>query len=198
MASRVYQMVISTNVAGQFCQSIFHWKFEDSGYTSTFAAAQALNERFIATKAGSLKNCCPTATSFLSFKSRLVQASGGFEHIAPIAAGETGNRPGDVSVSGLSAVVVFYPSTNSPIRGRWFIPGLSDTDVEGGILTEDYKSDLATSLNTVFDPMTLVGGGAPEATFCLYNRVAKLPYTGDISWLLSDKVGTQRRRQRPY
>lgn len=197
MADQIYSLTISQNIAGQFAQNIVHFRFDDAGYNSTLEAAEALNLAFDGSRKALLAACLPTSTTILSFKARRVSGGGGFEAIMPQSAGNVGTRAGAVSVAGLSPCVVGYPAlpTNRP-RARFFLCGVSDSDIVDGVFTAAFKAAVAGSFGTLFDPLTLAGGGGPVATFVLnFTPVASATVISD--WLLSDACGQIRRRQIP-
>jgi hypothetical protein len=196
MADQVYRQVLTFNCAGQFAQSIFHWKFEDSGFATTAAAALALLTAWDAAYSGTFPDFFTIDTTVLSQRARRVSAAGGFEELAFFAGPPAGTRAGVTSVAGVCPVAVFYPLDTSRKRGRWFIPGVSSDDLINGRYTVGYKSDINALLGTQFDDLNLVGGGAPVAKFVVYDRVHKTSFVPVLN-KLSDTPGTQRRRQRP-
>lgn len=196
MSTHVYRLTLTFNVAGQFGQSIFHYKFEDGGYTTSAIAADALIDAWIAANIPNFDNLYPDDVLLLSLKARLVDAPGGFEAFEPLGSPRPGARTGPTSVSGVAPVAIFYPPDTNRKRGRWFIPGISDLDMVSGILTDAYVSAINTKLGDVFDDITLAGGGAPVAQFCIYDRKNKTSFV-PVLILLSDRIGTLRRRQVP-
>ena len=102
-----------------------------------------------------------------------------------------------MSVSGLSPVIVHYPVNLAFPRGRTFLPGIAENDVEDGVYTGAFESAVVSALNTLFDPITLVGGGGPQATFGMFRRTPNKVFVALINSILSENVGTMRRRMRP-
>lgn len=196
MATRTYQLILSFNCAGQFAQSVFHYQFDDAGFPTTKAAAQALINAFDAARRTQLRGCLPTDTTLISYRSRLLNSVGGFNAFTPISATNAGTRTGAQSASALNPVVVHYPINPLHGRGKWFIPGVSEADIESGRYTVTYASAVTSILANLFDPLTLTGGGGPVATFGWFSRVGNAFRTPNIS-LLSLNLGTQRRRMRP-
>lgn len=196
MATRPYQLIPSFNCAGQFAQSIFHYQFDDAGFLNTKAAAMALINAFDAAKRTNLRACLPSDTTLISYRARQITAVGGFNAFLPITTTNAGTRTGTQSASALNPVVVFFPLTPSHGRGKWFVPGISELDIEDGRFTGTYTSAIETILTTLFDDLTLTGGGGPTAQFGWYSRASnafRLP--NHIA--LSKNLGTQRRRMRP-
>jgi len=196
MAQSVYQVSWNFNIAGQFASSVFHWQFDDAGYATTNVAAGALINAWQTRDLTHFKQLIPSAVTFLTMKARKVGSVGGFESVGIFVAGTVGLRAGNLAAAGVSPVVIFYPSNNGKLRGKWFIPGLSESDCAGGVLTNAFKTIATTNIGLMFDDLTLVGGGAPVANHGVYSRATNT-FTHMTFERLSDLIGTQRRRQRP-
>lgn len=196
MATRTYQLIPSFNVAGQFAQSVWHYQFDDAGFVTTKDAATALIAAFDTARRTTLRACLPTDTLLISYRARLQNATGGFNSFVPVSATNAGTRAGVQSASALNPVVIFYPLNPAHGRGRWFVPGISETDIEDGRFTNAYQSAIITALDTLFDPLTLIGGGGPTATFGWFSKSANT-FRQATSSFLSLNLGTQRRRMRP-
>lgn len=196
MAERTYILAPSFLTAGQFAQSIWHYSFDDSGFTTTKGAAQALISAFDAASRTMLRACLPGDVTLTSYRARLMVGQGGFDAFQKISSTNAGSRSGTQSASGINPVAIFYPLNPAHGRGRWFIPGISETDIEDGRFTGAYITAVNTQLGTMFDDLTLTGGGSPVAKFGWYSRSAnafRLPVRNQLSM----NVGTQRRRMRP-
>jgi hypothetical protein len=196
MATRVYSLVVNSSAAGQFCSNVLHYQFDDSGYATTQAAANALIDAWDTNSRTALRTILPADTSLLSLRSRLVNGVGGFEAVKILTAPVVGLRAGAQSASGLSPVLIQYAANNDKRRGRWFLPGVSEADCVDGIFTAAYKVAVAAQITTLFQNITLAGGGAPTAEKVIYDRVHRDGTL--IEWIeLSDVLGTVRRRQLP-
>lgn len=196
MATRTYELIPSYNTAGQFAQSVWHWSFDDAGFTTTKAAATALIDAFDSARRTTLRACLPTDVTLISYRARLRQGLGGFNAFVPIASTNDGTRSGTQSASALNPCVIFFPLNPAHGRGKWFVPGVSETDIEDGRFTNAYQSAMITNLDTLFDPITLSGGGGPTAIFGWYSASANA-FRQATSALLSLNLATQRRRMRP-
>lgn len=196
MAEHVYSLIISYNTAGQFAQNVLHWKFEDGGFTTTKAAAEALQAAFDAARRTTLRACLPTDVSLVSYRGSRVDGGGGFEAFSPITGSVAGTRAGTQSASALNPVIVTAPATNIPARGKIFLPGVSETDIADGKFTEAFKGAMLTNLSTLLDPVTLSGGGNPSAIYGWIRGPGVTFIPGVTTWL-SMNLGTQRRRMRP-
>jgi len=197
MADQIYSLTISSTCAGQFCQNITHWRLDDAGFGSTHEAADALAAAFDSSRKALLVACLPNVTTLNSLKARRVTTGGGLEAVRPLTAGNVGTRAGGVSVSGISPCVVGYPALpTTRKRARIFLPGVREADLLGGAYTPAFQTAIASNFATLFDPLTLTGGGAPVASYVLKDVNAAFA-TLITSWLLSDTVGQLRRRQIP-
>jgi len=197
MASHLYQLVINSNSAGQFCSNIVHYVFDDSGYTTTAAAAAALNNRWDAANRGAWQACLPDQVALLSVKSRRAEGGGGFEAVRLYGAGNNGTRAGGISASGLNPVIIHYPLDRRNGRGKTFLPGVRELDVSAGVFTDAFVNTINTQWVTLTQDLVLVGGGAPTAEFVVKSTRAGAGWWAVGESELSDLVGQQRRRQRP-
>jgi len=196
MATRTYELVPSFNTAGQFAQSVWHWSFDDAGFTTTKAAATALINAFDAARRTTLRACLPSDATLISYRARLRVGIGGFNAYQPIASTNAGTRTGTQSASALNPCVIFYPLNPAHGRGKWFIPGVSETDIEDGRFSNSFQTAMVTNLDTLFDPLTLSGGGGPTATFGWFS-ISSNAFRTAVSAILSLNLATQRRRMRP-
>jgi len=197
MADQIYSLVMSYNSSGQFAQNITHWRFDDAGYNSTHDAASALITAFEGSRKALLMGCLPNVVTLLSLKARRVTSSGGFEAVSVQTAGNVGTRVGGQTVTGISPCVVGYPANQSGRkRARFFLPGIKDTDIVNGVFIASYKVAIAGAFATLFDPLTLAGGGGPVASYVIKFSSPALA-TIVSTWLLSDACGQIRRRQVP-
>lgn len=197
MASNLYTLALNWNSAGQFCTNVLHYVFDDSGFSTTAGAAQALINRWIAVAETPWLAMLPDQVSFLSIKARRTKGGGGFEAVTLVSAGTVGTRVGGISASGIAPVLIHYPSGRSAGRGRTFLPGVRETDVSAGVYTAAFQGAVATAINTAFADLVLVGGGAPTAEFVVKQNSGSPGWWAVAETMLSDLVGQMRQRQRP-
>jgi len=196
MATQVYSLVQSYDVGGQFCSNVLHYQFDDSGYNSTYAAAAALLAAWQTTCSSSWIAVLSSDVTFLSLKAKRVSAAGGFEALSLYAGGTVGGRSGTVAVAGVGPVIIAYETANGVRRGKVFLPGVNEGDCFDGQLTAAYRTALIGLVPTMFSNITLAGGGAPLAKYCIYHAKTHQGF------LISNVgpsllLGTQRRRQIP-
>lgn len=194
MALNTYALVISYNSAGQFAQNVLHYQFDDAAFNTSKDAAEELMLQFFSARQLTLRNCLPSDCTILSAKCIKITGVGGFEAFAPVTGVGTGIRPGTQSASALNPVIIHLPLAFSRARGKTFIPGISETDIEDGKYTEAYKNAIATQLATLFDNLTLTGG-----VTATYGWVKGKPpiFVQAAEVFLSPNLGTLRRRMRP-
>jgi len=198
MALNLYTLTLNWNVAGQFASNILHYNFDDGGYNTTAEAGNALVQRWITVSRGAWLNMLPNVTSLLSVKGRKATGVGGFEAAAIMAAGVVGTRAGEISASGINPVLIHYPVNAIRGRGKTFLPGLREADANGGVFTANFTAAVEANKATAFSDLVLVGGGGPTATFRVRQRNPPGSSWAVLDTFLSDQIGQQRRRQRPF
>lgn len=196
MAQSVYQLIPSFNTASQFAQSIWHYQFDDAAFPTTKDAAEALINAFDASHRTQLRGCLPTDVTLISYRARKRSSGGGFNAYSPVTATNAGTRTGTQSASALNPVAIFFPLLPNHGRGKWFIPGISESDIEDGRFTAGYVNAINTILGAMFDDLTLTGGGGPTAVFGWFS-LGSNAFRTPIRNQLSLNLGTQRRRMRP-
>lgn len=194
MALNTYSLIPSFNCGGQFAQCVWHYQFDDAAFSTTKAAAEDLQIKWDAANRTTLRNILSSAVTIVSYKGSCVSSPGGFEAFSPIASSNAGTRGSTISASGLSPCIIHYPVNLSLGRGRTFLPGVAEADCESGIFTSSFRGAVETALTTLFDPITLTGGAT--ATFGYFRRPQKV-FVALVNSILSENLGTQRRRMRP-
>jgi hypothetical protein len=198
MATHTYQLSISYSISTEFAQNILHYQFDDGGFADTQSAALALVDAFDAHCTTGYKSILPNSTSILSYRGRALNVAGGFEAIKLLAGPPAGTRAGNLQVTGVCPVLIFFPNGNAKQRGRMFLPGVTDLDLIDGDFQVGFRGQVSAVRHLFSDTLTLTGGGAPVASPVVYSRLP-LPSTSRIIEYvrLSDMPGTLRRRQRP-
>jgi hypothetical protein len=197
MAASTYRLTISYNTAGQFAQNVLHYSFDDALFSSTIAAAAALNTAFNTHVSAGLKAALSIHTQILSYKSRKATGGGGFEAVLLGVAGDIGTRAGDLSASGLAPLIRMITNQVPPVSGRIFLPGISDDDAVDGFIGAAYFTDMTNLAGLLDDTLTLTGGGSPVATPVLLSRSPILATFPVHICVPSPYISTQRKRQRP-
>jgi len=198
MAQQTYSLIASYTAGGQFAQNVWHWQFDDAGFTTTKAAAQALQSAFVTLgHKAALLSILPTDVTINSLKGGRVSSPGGFDAFSPLAAvAHTGTRPGTMSASGIAPVLIHYPINLSLGRGRTFLPGVSELDVDDGLFVGTFRGAVQSALSTLFQNMVLTGGGGPTAVFGYFRRPQKV-FVALPNTVLSENLGQMKKRMRP-
>jgi len=196
MAQQTYRLVITGNAAGQFVQNVLHYQFDDAGYTTSQVAAAQLITKWHNTNAALWRAILPTDYLLKSYKAVKVTGGGGFSSFLPNPGTQAGTRPGAQSASALNPVVIITPIPLTRARGKIFLPGISETDIQDGVFTAAYTSAVTSALSTLLDDLVLAGGGTPTAVYGWLKKDGVTFVTGDNSFL-SQNLGTQRRRMKP-
>lgn len=195
--SEVYRLTIAYNVKGQFATNSLYYQFLDSGYATTQAAANALLTRFDSVNTSMLQGMLPDSTQILSYRARRVSSSGGFEAIQFPISPLFGTRTGALMAAAVGPCIIGFPTNNGPVRTKMFIPGVTVDDCVDGVLQNSFKNAMATILGSIFDDLTLAGGGTPVASTVGWHHGPPAVVTDIFAYRMSDTVATQRRRQRP-
>lgn len=197
MAANTYSLAINYNVAGQFATNVLHYQFDDAGFSTTASAALALNTAFLLANQTQLLGILSVHVTLLSIRSRCVTSAGGFESVTTLAGGTVGSRAGNLMVAGIGPVFVTFPTANGKLRGKIFVPGISNSDVLEGIITTPFRATLNTALAALIAPITLVGGGAPVATAVIFTRKPVKTAHPIGGGQVAPMLGQIRRRQLP-
>lgn len=196
MAQNVYSLAITGTSAGQFVQNVLHYRFDDAGYTTSQVAAAQLITKWHNTNAALWRAILPTDYLLKSYKAVKVTGGGGFSSFLPNPGTQAGTRSGTQSASALNPVIIITPVVLTRARGKIFLPGISETDIEDGVFTAAYTAAVTSALTTLLDDLVLAGGGGPTAVYGWMKKDNVTFVTGD-NVFLSQNLGTQRRRMKP-
>lgn len=195
MALNTYALTVSYNCGGQFAQNVFHYQFDDATFATAQLAATDLITKWDTANRGTLRGILSAAVTIVGYKAGRISSAGGFEAHLSVAASNAGTRGATISAAGLAPCIIHYPVNLTLARGRTFLPGVAENDVESGIFTENFKAAAQSALNTLFDQLTMTGGGA--ATFGYWRTKPTKLFVALVDSILSENLGTQRRRMRP-
>ena len=198
MANQTYQLVVTYNAFGQFCQNVFHYRIDDDSFANRLLAAKGLIDGFIAAgRPTTLMDMFPNEVEMKSLKARRVTNGGGPEYVDVSEDGRNGTAGEDPQNSGAGPVIIWYTDGGPKRIGKTFISGISHFDLSGGEISTGFLTLLRTRANTFRAAFNTVGGTTPVATFCI-------PRTSDMNTRslvvdcnVSKNVGVQRRRQLP-
>jgi len=195
MGLNTYELAISYNCGGQFAQNVLHYQFDDATFATSQLAAADLITKWDTANRSTLRGILSASVTIVGYKAGRISTPGGFEAHFAVSGSNAGTRAAGISASGLSPVIVGVPVNLLGPRGRVFLPGVSENDIEDGIFTDNYRAAVNSALNTLFDDLTMTGGGA--ATYGYFRRKPTKLFVALVDFLLSENLGTQRRRMRP-
>lgn len=195
MSLNTYELAVSYNCGGQFAQNVFHYQFDDATFATAQLAAADLITKWNTANLGTLRGILSAAVTIVGYKAGRISTPGGFEAHFAVSSSNAGTRGAVISASGLAPCIIHYPVNLLAARGRTFLPGVAEADIESGIFTDNFRAAVQSALNTLFDPLTMTGGGA--ATFGYFRRKPTKLFVALVESVLSENLGTQRRRMRP-
>lgn len=196
MAQNVYSIAITGTSAGQFVQNVLHYQFDDVGYTTSQVAAAQLITKWHNTNGATWRAMLPTDYLLKTYHAVKVTGGGGFSAFMANPGAQAGTRPGVQSASALNPVIIATPLVLTRARGKIFLPGISETDIDDGVFTAAYTTAITAGLTTLLDDLVLAGGGAPTAVYGWLNANSGNFVIAD-NVFLSQNLGTQRRRMKP-
>lgn len=198
MAVDVYQLNLRATCAGQFVETVLHYKDINTSWADPYSAAAALIGRWQATLQAKWLACLPSDYILGAYACARVNNGGGSSSVSAIgeAAGTWGSN---AILSGMGAVIQsdYYDGRHETARwrsGRIFLPGLPDGVVSNNRLGTSYISAVQTLISQLTASMGVTYYGF---TYCVYSR--------GLDWVFDPlnlergiKLGTQRRRYRPW
>lgn len=205
MATEVYEHVLSATLAGQFCQTVFHTKVNNSSMVSAFGMADDLNKSLVAASSFNefLTAATPAHYSQTSIRTRRVLPLNAPTAILLAGAFDrsVGQRTGNISSAQANPLIIWIPTTDPGKTGRTFIPGVSETDIEEMQLAPGLLSALQDLIDWVKAPHA-TDGFAADYSVCVARRSPTPPKSvtsGDdvFDGYVSPLIGTQRRRLHP-
>jgi len=199
MGVETYELVISGKIAGQFVQNVLHLNLDNTADTDPFTVANALLTKMnTATEFSALWcDCLPEDYTMTSQRCRRITPTGGPTQIFLQSSlyGTSGTRSGNVDVTTSCPLIIWLTSLRPSKTGRTYMPGVSENDIEEGVLEPSLLTALAAFGNkmkvgfTPASPAYLAGGS-------VYRRA--LNGADDISnFRVSPIIGNQRRRTHP-
>lgn len=195
MSLNTYAFVISYNCAGQFAQNVLHYQFDDASFPTSQQAAGDLITKWDTANRTAWRSMLSSSVTIVGYKAGRISTPGGFESHASLTTVNAGTRSSGISAQGLAPCIIHYPVSLNLARGRTFLPGVSEVDIESGVFTSSFTTAVNTAAGTVFDPLTMTGGGA--ATFGYFRQKPTKLFVALAESILSQNLGTQRRRMRP-
>jgi len=205
MATEVYEVILSGNLAGQFVQTVQHVKVNRSAITTQFQCAVELNHELMenGTWLSPFLDCVPSDYEATSSRIRCVNPTGGPTAISLKNAlvAFAGTRAGEISSAQANPCAIFIGTTSPAKTGRLFFPGVSEDDIDEMALDATLVTNMQTFINALIVGGTISGTGDTWVG-CIARRAAGPPHnvtSGDTidAGYVSPLIGTQRRRLHP-
>lgn len=196
MANDVYQLTMIGTCAGEFWETVQHWQSGVAASADPVGTADALITAFIATPQGTLLDCMAADTFVSGYKCKRVN-NGGSPTVLHPQTPVAGTEAGTSATSGTAMCIVswFQHTIGSVTKfktGRWFLPGVPESQLVGNHLTAGHISALATF---IADFGTI---SASPHTFTYGTWSTKFDLFFTPTYIApSNKIGIQRRRLLP-
>jgi len=192
MANDVYQLVMRGNCAGQFWETVQHYQSGVSTAADPVVAALNLIDGFQAAVETNILSVLAADNELTGYSAKRVNNGGSptvMTPITPVAGGVAGTS----ATSAIAYLIVSEYTFGGHFRtGRWFIPGIPETNLVGNGYTAGAILDMADVIgnNSGFT------SGGDTFTWGTWSRTHSLFHV-PVYAHLSPKVGVQRRRLTP-
>lgn len=192
MARDTYRLVIGGVSGGEFWESVQHFESGVTNSTDPLTDASNCVTMWRDNLENSFLDCVPSAVTIVGYKCARVNNGGGPTFMAPVGP-LSGARTGTLANSCLGPCLVSpFDNTVRWSAGKWFLPGVTQTD-----LTSNHFSSALLALVATF--ATALANTYTEGTtwdFCIYSKKLSAPIIPfDIE--ISLKAGVQKRRLTP-
>lgn len=196
MANDVYQLTMIGTCAGEFWETVQHWEGNLAMGADPVGAADSLITGFIAGCQAELIGLMAEDTFITGYKAKRVN-NGGSPTVLHPQSPVAGDVSGTSATSGTAICIVswFQHTVGSITKfktGRWFLPGLPETNLVGNHLTGGAITDVGTFITAMStlssSPYTFTYGTWSQKFTTMFHPTYIAP---------SNKVGIQRRRLLP-
>lgn len=192
MANDVYQLIVLGQSAGQFFENVLHFKNAATSDPDPVTAATNLIAAFKASAQAELADCMSTDSSLTGHKCRRIN-NGGSPTIAVPQTAVPGTVTGTSATSATaSLLLVPFQRTGKFYTGKVFIPGLSEAELAGNVISGGQRS----AVETFAGAMETFTSSPYTWDFVIWSRTVSLPFL-PFDFSVSTKVGIQRRRLKP-
>lgn len=192
MANDVYQLVMRGVCSGQFWETVQHYQSQVASAIDPVATALRLINGFRADVEGPIQEILATDNSITGYTAKRVNNGGSPNVMLPITP-VAGVVSGTSATSAIAYLIVSEYVSGSHFRtGRWFIPGIPETNLVGN----SYTAGAITDVGAVVSANSGIASTPDIFTWGVWSRTHTL-FTAPIYAHLSSKVGVQRRRLLP-
>lgn len=192
MANDVIQLVIVGNSGGEFWECVQHWQTSVDSGADPVGEADQLIQGFIDSAMDAMSDIQSVDTFISGFKAKRVNNTGGptvMRPLVPVPGAVAGEQIN--SASGY-CIVSRYEHAAAWKSGRFFIPGIPETFIDGNHFTAPAIAAVATFIGA----MGSFSSGGFGFTYGTWSGKFNL-FHAPTYIALSSKVGIQRRRLLP-
>ena len=194
----LFEVTLSGALNGQFVQNVLHVQAAPTtGTPDPFLMAASIAASVIVEWMPSYLDCLPEGYEFSSCRCRGVTPMPSATATAFIDTGDSsGARAGMASTYVEGPLLIFPVTFTRPALGKIFLPGVSEEDIDYGVMVLDLRAALVALVGVLLTPQTTSGTIPVDYTFCIRKGDGtdwKVPAGG----ALSPTIGTQRRRAKP-
>jgi len=194
---KLYQLTLTGAIAGQFCQNILHFQFEELSSETPFINAVAIANGWVGQNLVHWLSVLPSSYEMSSVRCRQISDGGGATYTQTSGVGgEVGARSDAISVTTVGPLLCFPATVDDAVVGKIFLPGVAEDDIEYNILGSSILTDITTFLSDFLDPVAISGTVVGNLNYCVANA-AKDNWAKPDGGYASATIGTQRRRAKP-
>lgn len=192
MANDVYQLIIRGTCSGEFWETVQHYQAHAAMATDPVTACSHLIAAFQNTVEGSLQDLLAADNAILGYSAKRVNNGGSPTVMLPIAP-ILGNVAGTSATAAVAYLIVSEYSFSGKFRtGRWFIPGIPETNLVGN----GYTAGAIADVGTLVGVNSTIANGGDTFDWGVWSRTHTAFFLPTYAHL-SSKVGIQRRRLLP-
>jgi len=200
MPLETYEAVLSGNLGGQFVQTVLHFTVNNTGTTNPYLVAKDLAETLTNTSGwiDEFMKVLPTAYTATSIRVRRKSDGGGPTYIVLGAAfaDATGDRTGGIQTFQANPLLIWITSTNPDKPGKTYLPGVSETDADGGFLTSAFVTAVDAFIVIAIDTFS-TDTLTYACEFAIWRRESEVA-NSIMGGRISPKIAVQKRRALPF
>jgi len=195
MASALYLLKIHGDHSGQHSEVNLHFIGDNLTVGNVFINAMDLIESFATGALADFLACVPTTYQVERLSAIAILPQGGVERTQEFQDGDMpGQAAGHAASNQLCPVIRLIPPTGTKSAGRFFMPCISEGDINANVPQAGWLSNINGFVNNI---MPLAGTSSITWTVAVYSRKLNT-YVAANAYDTSSIVGVQRRRARPY
>lgn len=194
---KLYEVTLTGGLNGSFVQNILHAQLTTSSDADPFIFAVAMALAVIGDWVPTYLDCLPEGYTFSTCRVRGLGADASATANGYISGGGSiGTRAGTCSTYVEGPLLTFPVTFTRPVLGKIFLPGITEDDVDYGVIESGLRTALGTFMTNIIADNSVTGTVTGTYNYCVTNAAKddwKIPVAGTIS----PTIGTQRRRAKP-